>query len=255
MRDRVLREQVACRQFGYARATIVTDCMALYKLDLDSIPIGDEPWWNSTFPSLASKRGRLYRALCPERDPGEELGKACPGVSMEVQSETDFARFDQLDWVGYNAEVHVLRRNATTNVLSSDLLEEKRFEPLDGPMPPRSSCSGAEDDISACFQSQVQRRMSIKKTHQKLRPQTHLCMSKLLVGCSDDTALAPGTWVIGAIGDKHAYKSNLASPKIFERFGGPYSCSTGRKLVAEELREMTERNAHDLCWGRVWFSG
>ncbi len=234
---------VACRQFGYRRATVVTNCLALKRLGLEKIPAGDVVWWNST---IISKTDRLFHALCPETDnAGDALDKMCPSSFVVNGADTDYPRLEALEWMRYNAGTHLLSANGSADMLRMDLLAAQLFGnfQVDSPMPPTSSCSGVEeeDDISACFQAQIQERMRGKPRL------THSCMSKLLIGCSDDMAGALGTWVIG-----DQKRPSLTRPlKIFEQVGGPLSCASGRELKPEEVRRASVVQSNDLCWGSL----
>ena len=228
-------EQVACRQFGYKRATLVTNCKALYKLSanfqLEKIPDGDTAWWKNT---TTAKRDRLYHVLCGE----EQLDKLCPSSFVVDGKQTDYSRLERLAWLRYNAEARVLGANGSADVLRSDLLVEELFGiyQLDSPMPPSSSCSGVEDDISACFQAQMQELIRRAGNPETQRPVSkHKCTSKLLIGCSDDMAGAPGTWVVGDQVEK-SHPSLTHTLKVFQQYGGPYSCATGKELATTGLR-------------------
>lgn len=229
----------------------MTNCKALYKLSanfqLEKIPGGDGAWWNTT---TTAKSDRLYQVLCG----GDELDKLCPSTFVVDGEQTDYSRLEYLAWIRYNAEARVLGANGSADVLRSDLLVEELFGiyQMDSPMPPSSSCSGVEDDVSACFQAQIQELIRRAGNRETRSPASkHKCASKLLIGCSDDIAGAHGTWVIGDH-EQESHPSFTHTPKVFQQYGGPYSCATGRELETADLRGLTDMGSNDLCWGKAW---
>ena len=145
--------QVACKQHGYARATVVTNCRSLLGLGLDTIPDDDTAWWDAHHSG--SNKHRLFRALCPELKSSttscaertvfdailigiiyqDRLGTnatttdktmgfslaantMCPWNSLEVHTaSTDTPRFDQLDWMQFNEKVRRLNTSSGANMV------------------------------------------------------------------------------------------------------------------------------------------
>jgi hypothetical protein len=246
---------VACRSKGYRQAVMVTNCAALFAMQLDAIPVDDAAWWHnaSHFAEGVFERLKedgnthpLFTALCPELLLGDKVTKTCPGW-LEVRKDTDSATRYQLEWL------KLVARFQSSPGYVYDKLDVTGGSGISPPdvMTQDSSCSGEEDDIARCFQSQVLQLMGQLNP----RPTDRPCLHKLLIGCSNDPDRAQeavgsrGTWVIGD--EKQQPGARMPPVKIFQDLGGPFNCSSGLKIPLESLASHHHLDENQLCWGKL----
>jgi hypothetical protein len=243
----------SCRQLGYRRAVMVTNCMGIQRLKLDRIPEADRISFlaNATdADDAASNSHEIFDRLCPElaflkfledRNTNGPWDIRKTDLSwLEVRKTTDAG---DTEWLQY---------------ISQHRGSQSAFELYDpatprvGPLPTSSSCSGQENDLAACFTSQIENYRQGKRSTQYHRPSFH----KLIVGCSndEDKTTSKGTWVVSdGVPDDQIIpeddKYDVHSPTIVTGLG-VYNCSTGAELMPGDNSVSGARSA-ELCWGKA----
>ena len=232
--------QVACRQLGYRRAAVVTNCRALNNNHLTKKPHPD-PWWDA--------HGKSLRELaCPEVHAGDKRTKTCPSSHLVLLSQGDTLRQGMAVWLNHHVQFPWINES---------VYDMTQWRDWDGPMPTFSSCMGSETEVARCFQSQVQQARRSYGQPERTRP----CLSKVLLGCTNEnsrparegsppyTAEEEGVWVIGDSKSDDVLSDEMYwSPKIFTDVGGPWNCTSGEPLTPEEIATATDATA---CWGKL----
>jgi hypothetical protein len=199
---------VSCRQLGFKRAALVTNCRALFELMKLSAPRGDETpeeaeWWEAK--RLADSETDLFLELCPEfrgNGPGnrKSISETMCDRWLDVPDQPMGQSKQWETWLQVMAYNKVVQpRNFSLAVDSffrqMPSLEQEHgdgdYDPPISPIPAQSSCSGAESDIRQCFWSQVHQMQQAElgnmadvssATMSMSRP----CESKIVVGCTDE---------------------------------------------------------------------
>jgi len=271
--------QTTCRQLGYRRAAVVTNCRSLHtgKRCCFSKTPPQDPWWDellSSRPDRERATSPLFSLLCPELRAGDSISKTCPSW-LDVHGSSDTTKSEMRQWLQYHS-----RSDQNSSGFRLDTLA--RWE---GPMPTDASCDGSEEGAARCFVSQMKH---LRQGHaqdsaaQERKLRKRPCLSKLIVGCTNETSRpartgdrrrlgprpsAPGTanytadeqgvWVLGD--GYYDEEAMFFMPKIFTRLGGPYDCRTGQRLGRAAIANATLQSTGnsgaleewDLCWGQL----
>jgi hypothetical protein len=266
---------VSCRQLGFKRAVVVTNCQALFHMRRTLSNDHDDAnadWWADR--RALDPETDVFLELCPEfRGDGPEQRNSlaetmCPRW-LEVAEKPLWRNSEMEAWLRGNALNSLAPENFSLAYDSFFRYHQMKnatgnwtldvFDPL----PAMSSCSGVENDIRQCFWSQLQDRFQSRSSESRqpeTRPQTRPCVWKIVVGCTNEhsnTALAAaadavanasavpvsaheGVWVLGDQPEDLSLGSigvegNYYKPKIFSHFDGPYNCTTGQRVPESQI--------------------
>jgi hypothetical protein len=226
--------RVACKEMGYDRAPVVTNCRGLAQL-LAALP-----------PEQDTNTTELLLTLCPD------IAQSDNGCSnwFEVRDPPiNDPENTQLDWV----RVHAHKKGHAVVYRDEHSAELPIWQHLQrfnkvGPVPESPSCDGSERSVVRCFQHQMMISSQMRQSW------TRSCGQRMLIACSGPKSgvahlptkqLISHTWVIGDSTDNAA--SALRHPKVFAAVNGPLKCSTGQLATTEEI----ENDVASLCWGTV----